>query len=87
MMAAVATAVGEKRKAPPSHTSGDSFDSMSSRRPPAEKKQKASVGIATDRGGKANQEVRFVYIYKNCVGFDTLETLTCACAVFVRLDA
>ncbi|KAF1315118.1 putative protein phosphatase, partial [Globisporangium splendens] len=55
-----AAAVGQKRKGPPSHTSGDSFDSVSSRRQPAGKKQKASVGIATDRGGKANQEDAYV---------------------------
>lgn len=46
--------IGRKRKAPTDATSGNSFDTMR----PAEKKQKATVGIATDRGGKASQEVR-----------------------------
>lgn len=46
--------VGRKRKAPSTDaTSGNSFDTMR----PAEKKLKATVGIATDRGGKVSQEV------------------------------
>ncbi|TYZ68534.1 hypothetical protein PybrP1_000158 [[Pythium] brassicae (nom. inval.)] len=48
--------VGRKRKAPTAATSDSSF----ARQLPAEKKQRAGVGIATDRGGKASQEDVYV---------------------------
>jgi hypothetical protein len=79
-MTGAPAAVGHKRKGPPSHTSGDSFDSVSSRRQPAGKKQKASVGVATDRGGKANQEVRVIlhlYMQVRTRNRRSLQHVTC----------
>lgn len=72
-----ATMVSRKRKAPVNVSSGDSFDAQR----PAEKKQKATVGIATDRGGKMNQEVRHVYLSSSRVKSTSVlwETTMCIC--------